>query len=78
VDSGGDLATARAAAVRAAQAATEAMAHTAGMLAQTVAGQISAVAADVLYATGLTEQDVIHLLPDLPRPVSRRSRQVGD
>jgi uncharacterized membrane protein YgaE (UPF0421/DUF939 family) len=78
VDSGGDLATARAAAVRAAQAATEAMAHTAGMLAQTVAGQISAVAADVLYATGLTEQDVMHLLPDLPRPVSRRSRQVGD
>jgi uncharacterized membrane protein YgaE (UPF0421/DUF939 family) len=77
VDSGGDLAAARAAAIRAAQAATEAMQHTAGMLAQTVAGQIQLVAADVLYATGLTTDDVRDLLPGLPEPVSRRSRQGG-
>lgn len=78
VDSGGDLAAARAAAIRAAQAATAAMEHTAGMLAQTVAGQIRLVAADVLYATGLTSEDVHDLLPGLPEPVSRRSRPVQD
>ena len=31
------------------------------------------VAADLLYATGLTGEDVEDLLPDLPEPVSRRS-----
>jgi hypothetical protein len=72
--SGGDLAAARAAATRAAQAATEALDHTAGMLAQTVAGQIRLVAADVLYATGLTAEDVADALPSLPAPVSRRAR----
>lgn len=77
VDSGGDLAAARTAAVQAAQTATEALAHTAGLLAQTVAGQIRAVAADVLYATGLTAEDVTDRLPDLPRPVSRRSRHIA-
>lgn len=75
VDSGGDLAAARAAALRAATAGTEAVEHTSGLLAQTVAGQIRSVAADVLYATGLTQQDVGDLLPGLPVPVSRRSRQ---
>jgi uncharacterized membrane protein YgaE (UPF0421/DUF939 family) len=74
VESAGDLAPARAAAVRAAQAATEALGHTAGMLAQTIAGQTRAVAADVLYATGLTSDDVSDVLPDLPEPVSRRRR----
>jgi hypothetical protein len=60
--------------VRAAQAATEALDHTAGMLAQTIAGQTRAVAADVLYATGLTSDDVSDVLPGLPEPVSRRRR----
>jgi uncharacterized membrane protein YgaE (UPF0421/DUF939 family) len=78
VDSGGDLGSARSAAVRAAQSASEALAHTAGMLAQTVAGQIRAVASDVLYATGLTADDVYDLLPDLPQPISRRSRGRGE
>ncbi len=77
VESGGNLAAARTAAVRAAEAATEALAHTAGMLAQTVAGQIRAVAADVLYATGLTADDVADALPGLPEPASRRARRTG-
>jgi len=38
-----------------------------------VAAQVRSVAADLLYATGLTAQDVTDLLPDLPEPVSRRS-----
>jgi uncharacterized membrane protein YgaE (UPF0421/DUF939 family) len=75
VDSSEDLAAARAASVRAAKAATEAVEHTSGMLAQTVAGQVRFVAADLLYATGLTAQDVEDMLPDLPEPVSRRSRR---
>lgn len=73
VDSDGDLAAARAASIRAAVAATDAVQHTSGMLAQTVAAQVRSVAADLLYATGLTAQDVTDLLPDLPEPVSRRS-----
>ncbi|MGB9375121.1 MAG: FUSC family protein [Jiangellales bacterium] len=73
IDSDGDLGAARAASIRAAQAATDAVQHTSGMLAQTVAGQVRSVAADLLYATGLTADDVSHLLPDLPEPVSRRS-----
>lgn len=73
LDSQDDVAAARAAAIRAAQAATEALQHTSGMLAQTVAGQVRMVAADVLYATGLTAEDVTDRLPDLPVPVSRRS-----
>jgi uncharacterized membrane protein YgaE (UPF0421/DUF939 family) len=73
IDSDGDLGAARAASIRAAQAATDAVQHTSGMLAQTVAGQVRSVAADLLYATGLTAEDVSHLLPDLPEPVSRRS-----
>lgn len=72
IDSDGDLGAARAASIRAAQAATDAVQHTSGMLAQTVAGQVRSVAADLLYATGLTAADVSHLLPDLPEPVSRR------
>jgi hypothetical protein len=75
VASGGDLAAARAAALRAAQAATAAMDHTAGMLAQTVAGQIRLVAGDVLFATGLTNEDVADALPGLPQPVRRRARR---
>jgi len=73
LDSQGDVAASRAAAIRAAQAATEALQHTSGMLAQTVAGQARMVAADILYATGLTAEDVTDRLPDLPVPVSRRS-----
>lgn len=72
LDSQEDVAAARAAAIRAARAATEAMDHTSGMLAQTVAGQVRLVSADLLYATGLTSDDVTDLLPDLPVPVSRR------
>lgn len=75
IDSDGDLGAARAASIRAAQAATDAVQHTSGMLAQTVAGQVRSVAADLLYATGLTADDVSELLPDLPEPVSRRSRR---
>ena len=74
LDSGSDIGAARAASIRAAQAATEAIQHTSGLLAQTVAGQVRSVAADLLYATGLTAADVTDLLPDLPVPVSRRSR----
>lgn len=73
IDSSDDLAAARAAAIRAAVAATDAVQHTSGMLAQTVAAQVRSVAADLLYATGLTTDDVTDLLPDLPEPVSRRS-----
>jgi uncharacterized membrane protein YgaE (UPF0421/DUF939 family) len=73
LDSQSDVAAARAAAIRAAQAATEALQHTSGMLAQTVAGQVRMVAADILYATGLTAEDVTDRLPDLPVPVSRGS-----
>lgn len=73
VDSSEDMAAARAASIRAATAATEAVQHTSGMLAQTVAAQVMSVAADLLYATGLTGEDVEDLLPDLPEPVSRRS-----
>lgn len=75
VDSSEDLAAARAASIRAATSATEAVQHTSGMLAQTVAAQVMSVAADLLYATGLTGDDVDDLLPDLPEPVSRRSRR---
>jgi len=75
LDSDGDLAAARLASIRAAQAATDAVQHTSGMLAQTVAGQVRSVASDLLYATGLTAEDVSDLLPDLPEPVSRRSRR---
>lgn len=75
LDSSEDLAAARAAAIRAASAATDAVQHTSGMLAQTVAAQVMSVAADLLYATGLTAADVDDLLPDLPEPVSRRSRR---
>jgi uncharacterized membrane protein YgaE (UPF0421/DUF939 family) len=75
IDSDGDLGAARAASIRAAQAATDAVQHTSGMLAQTVAGQVRSVAADVLYATGLTADDVSDLLPGLPEPVRRRSRR---
>jgi uncharacterized membrane protein YgaE (UPF0421/DUF939 family) len=73
IDSQGDLAAARAAAIRAAQAATEAVEHTSGMIAQSVAAQVRSVAADILYATGVTGEDVVDMLPDLPVPVSRRS-----
>lgn len=72
LDSHSDLGAARAAAIRAATAASEALSHTSGMLAQTVAGQVRLVAADILYATGLTADDVTDSLPDLPTPVSRR------
>lgn len=72
LDSQSNVAAARAAAIRAARAATEAMEHTSGMLAQSVAGQVRLVSADLLYATGLTSDDVTDLLPDLPVPVSRR------
>lgn len=72
LDSQEDVAAARGPAIRAAQATTEAMEHTSGMLAQTVAGQVRLVAADILYATGLTAEDVTDRLPDLPVPVSRR------
>jgi uncharacterized membrane protein YgaE (UPF0421/DUF939 family) len=73
LDSQDDVAAARAASIRAAQAASTAVEHTSGMLAQTVAGQVRSVAADILYATGLTAEDVVDLLPDLPVPVSRSS-----
>lgn len=73
LDSQSDVAAARAASIRAAQAASTAVEHTSGMLAQTVAGQVRSVAADILYATGLTAEDVADLLPDLPVPVSRSS-----
>jgi len=65
---------ARLAAAEAAEQATDVLHHTAGLFSQVVVAQARAVAADVLYATGLRYEEVVAFLPDVPepRPTSRR------
>lgn len=59
---------ARAAALVAAEDATSALAETVGLAAQTVTVQVRSLAVDVLHATGLSREEVLELLPNLPNP----------
>jgi uncharacterized membrane protein YgaE (UPF0421/DUF939 family) len=61
----------RAAAITAAELATEALDHTGGFAGQIVVAQARALAVDVLRATGLDREQILKLLPALPEgPVS--------
>ncbi len=61
----------RAAAVTAAELATEALDETGGFAGQIVVAQVRALAVDVLRATGLDREVIVRLLPTLPAgPVS--------
>jgi uncharacterized membrane protein YgaE (UPF0421/DUF939 family) len=61
----------RAAAITAAELATEALDHTGGFAGQIVVAQARALAVDVLRATGLDREQILELLPALPEgPVS--------
>jgi uncharacterized membrane protein YgaE (UPF0421/DUF939 family) len=66
-----DTAECRAAAVTAAELATEALDETGGFAGQIVVAQVRALAVDVLRATGLDRERILKLLPALPEgPVS--------
>jgi uncharacterized membrane protein YccC len=66
-----DTAECRAAALTAAELATEALEETGGFEGQIVVGQTRALAVDVLRATGLDREQILKVLPALPAgPVS--------
>jgi hypothetical protein len=71
-DEADDLEAARAAAVRVADAATQALDPRWGLSSQVMLAQVRAVAADLLLAGGVPEDDVLRVLPDLPRRAAAR------